>query len=98
MIYNPKSTKITIKNMKKLILFSVLFSIIGCVNNNKIEPNDIVKKCVIDSLEVRMERSTIEVNPFYIYHTDCGEVLQTRRNDIYKIGDTITYVYKRGKQ
>ena len=50
--------------MKKLILFSVLLSIIGCVNNNKIEPNDIVKKCVIDSLEVRMERSTIEINPF----------------------------------
>jgi len=84
--------------MKKLILFSVLFLIIGCTDNNKIETNDVVKKCVIDSLEVRMERSTIEVGPFYIYHTDCGEVLQTRRNDIYKIGDTITYVYKRGNR
>jgi hypothetical protein len=84
--------------MKKLILFSVLFLVIGCTNNHKIEPNDVVKKCVIDSLEVRMERSTIEVGPFYIYHTDCGELLQTRRSDIYKIGDTITYVYKRRKQ
>jgi uncharacterized protein YcfL len=84
--------------MKKLILFSGLFLVIGCSNNNKIEDNDIVKKCVIDSLKVRMERSTIEVGPFYIYHTDCGEVLQTRRSDIYKIGDTITYVYKRRKQ
>jgi hypothetical protein len=83
--------------MKKLILFSGLFLVIGCTNNHKIEPNDVVKKCVIDSLEVRMERSTIEVGPFYIYHTDCGELLQTRRSDIYKIGDTITYVYKRGK-
>ena len=84
--------------MKKLILFSGLFLVIGCSNNNKIEPNDVVKKCVIDSLEVRMERSTIEVGPYYNYYTDCGEVLQTRRSDIYKIGDTITYVYKRGKQ
>lgn len=84
--------------MKKLILFSVLFLVIGCTNNHKIGPNDIVKKCVIDSLEVRMERSTIEVGPYYNYHTDCGEVLQTRRSDIYKIGDTITYVYKREKQ
>ena len=84
--------------MKKLILFSVLFLVIGCTNNHKVEPNDVIKKCVIDSLEVRMERSTIEVGPFYIYHTDCGEVLQTCRNDIYKIGDTITYVYKRRKQ
>ena len=84
--------------MKKLILFSVLFLVIGCTNNHKVEPNDVVKKCVIDSLEVRMERSTIEVGPFYIYHTDFGEVLQTCRNDIYKIGDTITYVYKRRKR
>jgi hypothetical protein len=82
--------------MKKILLVSLLFSVIGCVSNpNTIEKGDVVVKCVIDSIDVKQERSTIEIGPYYTYYTDCGEQLTTKNNMVYKIGDTITYVYKR---
>jgi len=85
--------------MKKFLLPLLLFSIIGCGRTpNTIEPGDVVVKCVIDSVDVKQERSTIEVGPYYTYYTDCGEKLTTKNNSVYKIGDTITYVYKRNKR
>ena len=61
----------------------------------KIEEGDIVKKCVIDTFYVTESPSTIEYGKRYHYSTDCDEFVITKRNDVYKIGDTITYVYKK---
>jgi hypothetical protein len=84
--------------MKKIIFLSSLLLTLGCSQKpNTIEPGDIVVKCVIDSIDVKQERSSIEVGPYYTYYTDCGEKLTTKNNLIYNIGDTITYVYKRKK-
>ena len=84
--------------MKKFLIPVLLYSIIGCSRTPEtIEPGDIVVKCVIDSVEVRTERSTIEYGPYYTYYTDCGERITTKNNLVYNIGDTITYVYKRKK-
>lgn len=81
----------------KTILFFGLILLTSCENFGKIEPGDIVKKCVIDTMYITDSPSTIEPGNRYHYRTDCGQVLTTRRNDVYKIGDTITYVYKKKK-
>ncbi len=76
-----------------------MFLTIGCGQTpNTIEPGDTVVKCVIDSIEMKQERSTIEVGPYYTYYTDCGEKITTKNNLVYEVGDTITYVYKRGNR
>lgn len=85
--------------MKKIIFLSLSLLTIGCSQTpNTIEPGDTIVKCVIDSIEMKQERSTIEVGPYYTYHTDCGEKITTKNNLVYKVGDTITYVYKRVKR
>jgi hypothetical protein len=85
--------------MKKIIVISSLLLTIGCSQKpNTIEPGDTVVKCVIDSISIQQERSTIEVGPYYTYYTDCGEKITTKNNSVYKIGDTITYDYKRVKR
>ena len=85
--------------MKKILLLSSLLLTIGCSQTpNTIEPGDTVVKCVIDSIEMKQERSTIEVGPYYTYYTDCGEKITTKNNLVYEVGDTITYVYKRGNR
>ena len=82
-----------------LFLFSISFvliaSILNRTNYNEIEDWDIVKKCVIDTFYVTESPSTIEYGKRYHYSTDCDEFVITKRNDVYKIGDTITYVYKK---
>jgi hypothetical protein len=78
--------------MNKLFLLLFLTS---CQKFPIIEEGDIVKKCVIDSMFITDSPSTIEPGNRYHYRTDCGEVFMTKRNDIYKIGDTLTYVYKK---
>jgi len=96
------------KNVKKdwSMIFVVLWFIIigtvallfsGCGSQPTIEPGDRVVKCVIDSMSMEGPRSTIESNYHYYYYTDCGERVITNRNDVYKIGDTVTYVYKKIK-
>jgi hypothetical protein len=78
-----------------LVIGLLAFLLTGCKNKNKIEPGDKVVKCVIDSVSTEGPRSTIEPYVRYYYYTKCGERLITNRDDIYKIGDTITYVYKK---
>lgn len=78
------------------ILIFFVVTIISVSNTSpKIEEGDIVKKCVIDTFYVTESPSTIEYGKRYHYSTDCDEFVITKRNDVYKIGDTITYVYKK---
>jgi len=81
--------------MKKLIFLSLFLT--SCQEFGKIEPGDIVKKCVIDTMFITDSPSTIEPGNRYHYRTDCGQTFVTRRNNVYHIGDTITYVYKKRK-
>jgi hypothetical protein len=81
--------------MKKLLLLFTTLLIIGCGEQPKIEKGDLVCECIIDSIQIKQSISTIEPDPMYIVYTNCGTKLQTYRNDIYHIGDTITYLYKK---
>jgi hypothetical protein len=81
----------------RFFLFFGLIILTSCEDFGKIEKGDIVKHCIIDTVFVTQSPSTIEPGNRYHYRTDCGQVLTTRRNDVYKIGDTITYVYKKKK-
>lgn len=81
--------------MNKLIFLSLFLT--SCQEFGKIEPRDIVKKCVIDTMFITDSPSTIEPGNRYHYRTDCGQIFVTRRNNVYNIGDTITYVYKKTK-
>ncbi len=74
---------------------SLLIAILNRKNDFKIEEGDIVKHCVIDSMFVTDSPSTIEPGNRYHYRTNCGQTFVTRRNDVYKIGDTLTFVYKK---
>ena len=56
-----------------------------------------VKIAKSHGMEVKEPHSTIEPNNQYFYYTNCGTHIITTRNDVYKIGDTITYVYKKLK-
>ena len=79
-------------------IFVTLFSIVVTSCNGeryKIEDGDKVIKCVIDTQYVEPPKSDIEIEPTYVYITDCGNRIVTRRGDVYSIGDTITYVYKK---
>jgi len=81
----------------KNLLFIFIF-IVGCkFDKPKIEPGDKVIKCTIDSMSVKMPASVAEYEPKYYYYTDCGQPIISNRNDLYKIGDTIMYVYKKIK-
>jgi len=86
--------------MKYLIIFILV--VISCfylsliyLTPKKIENGDIVKKCIIDSMFVTESTSTIEYGKRYHYVTDCDEFVITKRSDVYDIGDTITFVYKK---
>ena len=80
-----------------ILIGIIAFLVTSCNTPPKIEPGDKVVKCVIDSMEVKEPHSTIEPNNQYFYYTNCGTHIITTRNDVYKIGDTITYVYKKLK-
>ena len=74
--------------MKNLIILVLVF-LISC--NQKPKENVKFKKCVITSISVISGRSSIEIGPNYIYHTDC-DVTFTNRKNIYQIGDTINII------
>jgi hypothetical protein len=82
-----------------LFLFFISFVLIASILNksryDEIEEGDIVTKCVIDTFYVTESSSTIEFGKRYHYSTDCDEFVITKRNDVYKIGDTITFIYKK---
>lgn len=81
--------------MKKLLLLPTFIFFMGCGERPKIEKGDLVCKCIIDSISVKQSVSTIEPEPTYIFYTNCNTKLQSYRDDVYHIGDTITYVYKK---
>jgi hypothetical protein len=81
--------------MKKL-LFGLLI-LYSCQSNHKIEPGDKVVTCIIDSMSILRPISVLDIQPKYYYYTDCGTKFSCNSDNIYKIGDTITYVYKKVK-
>lgn len=85
---------ITVIIMALIIMLGI--SIASCGEVPKVEPGDKVEKCVVDSVYVTNSRSTIEPESVYHYSTSCGYKFITKRNS-YKIGDTITYVFKETK-
>jgi hypothetical protein len=89
-------TSVLITILTFLIIGLMMMSL-GCDTKPNIEPGDTVVKCVIDSMSMEGPHSTIEVDNQYYYYTNCGQKVKTNRNDIYHVGDTITYVYKKVK-
>ena len=82
-----------------LFLFFISFVLIASILNksryDEIEEGDIVTKCVIDTFYVTESPSTIEFGKRYHYSTDCDEFVITKGYDLYDIGDTITFIYKK---
>lgn len=79
------------------LIFVILTSLIltSCFDLPKLEEGDTIKKCVIDTMIITESPSTLEHGKVYHYITDCGYRISTRRNTIYNVGDTITYIYKK---
>lgn len=71
--------------MKKIFIIPLIL-MFGCEYK---QPKQIIKKCIIDSLEIKQSISTIEPEPIYLYYTNCGNTITTKSK--YNIGDTITY-------
>ena len=76
-----------------LVIFVVIF-ISGCGKPRPlVEPGDVVKKIVVDSVETLPPHSTIEPDNRYRYFTsDSSEFISSTK---YRVGDTITCVYKK---
>ena len=77
------------------IVLSIILAITlgACQQKPLIEKGDVVKKIVVDSVEVLPPHSTIEPDNRYRYFTsDSSEFTSTIK---YRVGDTITCVYKK---
>jgi hypothetical protein len=76
-----------------LVIFVIVF-MSGCGKQKPlIEPGDVVKKTIVDSVEVLPPHSTIEIDNRYRYFTsDSTEFITTTK---YRVGDTITAIYKK---
>ena len=76
-----------------LVIFVVIF-ISGCGKPRPlVEPGDVVKKIVVDSVETLPPHSTIEPDNRYRYFTsDSSEFISSTK---YRVGDTITCIYKK---
>ena len=81
--------------MKNFFLLPIILFIVSCGETPKIEEGDLVCECIIKSVQIKESMSTIEPEPIYLYQTNCNTVLNTKNSDIYHVGDTITYVYKK---
>ena len=79
--------------MKKIITLLLVILLYSCAERAKITKNDLVVKCVIEKVTIKEQVSVLDIEPVYEYHTNCGEKVITKRNDVYKVGDTVTYVY-----
>ena len=77
-----------------ILVVLVAFTLTGCGKSKPIvEPGDVVKKIVVDSVEVLPPHSTIETDNRYRYFTsDSTEFITTTK---YRVGDTITAIYKK---
>ena len=83
-----------------IILFLIMigfltFVLNSCSTKPVIENGDVVEKCVIDSMVRVGQHSTIEPDMRYKYFTSKGtEFTSTHK---YRLGDTLTFVYKKVK-
>ena len=50
--------------------------------------------CVVDSIWVKKDRSTLEIEPKVFYHTDCNKTISINGHYRYNIGETIRIVEK----
>ena len=76
-----------------LVIFVVVFLSSCGKPKPAVEPGDVVKKIVVDSLEVLPPHSTIEPDNRYRYFTsESSEFISSTK---YRVGDTITCVYKK---
>jgi len=80
--------------MKKFLIPLIVLFLSSCSDTPKITKNDLVKKCVITSMTEKQPISVMDIEPMYIFTTECGTKFTSKRNDVYHIGDTVTYVYK----
>ena len=77
------------------IVLSIVLAIMlgGCQQKPLVEQGDVVEKVVVDSVEVLPPHSTIEPDNRYRYFmSDSSEFTSTTK---YRVGDTITCVYKK---
>ena len=77
------------------IVLSIVLAIMlgGCQQKPLVEKGDVVEKIVVDSVEVLPPHSTIETDNRYRYFmSDSSEFTSTTK---YRVGDTITCVYKK---
>ena len=82
--------------MRKLFLLISLV-LMSCEKYPTIEDGDLIQKCVIIKVKVRKPFSTIDWATRYVYTTDCGTKHVTTK-PAYKVGDTLTFVYKQKKK
>lgn len=77
-----------------IILCIVLTDVLSsCSSKPNIEQGDVVKKIVIDSVEVLPPHSMIETdNRYRCFTSDSSEFISSTK---YRVGDTITCVYKK---
>lgn len=77
-----------------ILIVLIAINLSGCGKQKPmIEPGDVVKKIVVDSMEVLPPHSTIETDNRYRYFTsDSTEFITTTK---YRVGDTITAIYKK---
>lgn len=77
-----------------LLITLLLTSCGGSESNYEVTKKDSVIQCVVDSTWSNSSPSTIQPNNIYYFRTECGNTHCTNRK-IYKIGDTITYIWKK---
>jgi hypothetical protein len=80
-----------------LILLLITLSLTSCGGSEsdyKVTKKDSVVQCVVDSVWSNSSPSTIQPSNVYYFKTECGNTHCVNRN-LYKIGDTITYVWKK---
>lgn len=78
-----------------VLVFAIFFTSCNNTNHNyKIDDNDSVSLCVIDSVWSKSNPSTLNPEPLHFFRTECGNVHCTNKK-IYKIGDTIVYVWRK---
>ena len=78
-----------------LVILVAIFMVSCGKPKSMVEPGDVVKKIVVDSFVVLPPHSTIETDNTYKYYTSDSSEFTSRTK--YRIGDTITIIYKKLK-
>jgi len=77
-----------------LVLAIFMTSCNNTENRMSIDDGDSIVQCVVDSTWSSGSRSSIQPDPIFYFRTECGNTHCTNKC-IYKVGDTITYVWKK---